>query len=90
MSSSDQIRDVSEEPTRIVARAEFDPKLMAYEYWGMMLLLLATGIGLAVMPFWALGLGQWRGRRYYESLSCVATERTLEFGRSGGARRKPP
>ncbi len=54
---------------------------MAYEYWGVLLALVATVIGIAAVPFWVLGLGQWRSRRYFESLSCVLTERTLEFGK---------
>ena len=81
MSFGDRGREVSEPASRVVARAEFDRKLMAYEFWSVLLVLLATVFGIVAIPFWALGFGQWRSRRYFESLSCVLTERTLEFGK---------
>ncbi len=81
MSSFHQKSEAGEPASRVVAHAEFDPKLKAYEFWGFVLVMVATVIGIAAIPFWVLGFGQWRSRRYFESLSCVLTERTLEFGK---------
>ncbi len=45
----------------------------------MAFILTLTIIGIPLLIFWFLGLGQYISRRYYENLKCKLTDRHLEF-----------
>lgn len=71
-----------EEPREmVVCAAEFDRKWKTYFFLKSLLVLIATILGILVAPFWALGFGQWYGRRYFEGLRCVLHERSLVVSR---------
>ncbi len=58
------------------AEARFDPKLKTYFFLYGVWVLTISVVGLIVLPFW-LALGYLWARRYYESLACLLTERSL-------------
>ncbi len=61
----------------ILCRAEFDEKWKTYWFLQIMLICLATVVGIVLVPFWLLGWGAWYCRRYYENLHCTLYERSL-------------
>ncbi len=65
----------------VLYEAEFDEKWKTYWFLQIVLILLATVAGIAVLPFWFLGWGAWYCRRYYENLRCTLFERSLVVGR---------
>lgn len=64
----------------VLMEGSFDPKLKAYlfSYWA--LLLAATGVGILLLPIWAV-VGTWWARAHYNALGCRLTERTVEVRR---------
>lgn len=64
---------------KVLKTATFNPGIKRYIFIGFSVLLFITGIGIFVLIFWLLGVGQWYSRKYYESLQCVLTEKRLEF-----------
>jgi putative membrane protein len=67
---------------RILKRAAFDARLPTYYLFVSCFTLLVSFIGIPLLPFWVLGLGQYVHRRQYESLESELTARTLNL-RSG-------
>ena len=61
----------------ILRRAVFDEKLRAYWFWQGAFVLLVTVAGIPFLPVWFLGYGQFIGRKQFERLQCVLTERSL-------------
>ncbi len=62
---------------KIIAKAEFSDKLKLYMYLGGHLILLATIVGIPLIPIWFfVGMG-WAQRRF-NALSCVLTEKSLQ------------
>lgn len=59
--------------------ASFNPRIKNYMWITGALFLLVTIIGIPLIPFWLLGLGQYYSRRYYEHLSCTLTGQHLQF-----------
>lgn len=41
--------------------------------------MLISVIGIVLLPFWLLGIGQWWSRHYFQKLQCELTERSLHF-----------
>jgi putative membrane protein len=62
----------------VLERAEFDPKLRLYLVLQGAGILVATIVGIVLLPFWAV-VGPFWARRYYERLECALTERTLTY-----------
>ena len=54
----------------------FSPKLKIYFLALKTLLLLATIIGIALLPFWAF-FGPWWARRHYENLRLEVNDRSV-------------
>lgn len=67
------MRDTDE----LLTAARFDDKLRTYWYLQFALILLATVVGILILPIWLLGWGQWYARRNFEMLMCELHERTL-------------
>lgn len=61
----------------ILARAEFDEKLKLYWYLQWIIAMVATVIGVLLVPVWLLGWGKWYTVRAFDALECVLTERSL-------------
>jgi uncharacterized membrane protein YdbT with pleckstrin-like domain len=59
-------------------KAEFDPKLKAYTYYGTALILTITIVGILILPFWLI-FGRIYVNRYYDNLHCELTSRALHF-----------
>jgi membrane protein YdbS with pleckstrin-like domain len=42
-------------------------------------IMLATVIGIVLIPFWFFGVGQWWAQHYYDKLECELTEQSIRF-----------
>lgn len=63
----------------VILKAEFNPIIRNYILMTGTFFLLLTVIGIPLLIFWLFGLGQYFGKRYYESLYCELTTRHLRF-----------
>ncbi len=61
----------------LLTAARFEGKLRTYWFLQVVLLCVATVVGIVILPIWLLGLGQWYVRRSFEMLKCELHERTL-------------
>lgn len=61
----------------LLTAARFEDKLRTYWFLQVVLLCVATVVGIVILPIWLLGLGQWYVRRSFEMLKCELHERTL-------------
>ena len=61
----------------LLTAARFDDKLRTYWYVQMVLVFVVTVVGIALLPFWLLGWGQWYVRRSFDALQCDLNERSL-------------
>jgi len=61
-----------------IHKAEFDPILKKYVYYGTALALFASIVGIVVLPFWLI-LGKIYIDRYFDNLYCELTTRALHF-----------
>lgn len=59
--------------------ARFNPLVRPYLVLQGALVLALTIIGLPLLPFWLLGVGQWWARRYYDLLLCELGDTELRF-----------
>lgn len=66
-------------PSDLPVQAEFHPRLHTYLFWYGAFALIASIIGIVLLPIWVLGYGQWYARRYVELMECELTERHLRF-----------
>ena len=64
---------------RILRRVQFDERLPRYFLIMSVFGLTISVIGIPLIPFWILGLGQYVHRRQYDSLESELTERTLNI-----------
>lgn len=63
----------------IVKKAEFNPKIIPYTFWGTLIVLFLTIAGILFIPIWVLGFGQWMSKRVYKSLECELTAKNIRF-----------
>ena len=63
----------------VLERAEFDPKLRTYWFWNAVFVLVASIVGIVVLPFWILGFGQWWTRRQFRAMEAELCERSLNY-----------
>ena len=61
----------------LLTAARFDDKLKTYWYLHVVLISVATIVGVVILPIWLLGWGNWYVRRSFEALKCEMHERTL-------------
>ncbi|MCG8576012.1 MAG: PH domain-containing protein [Flavobacteriales bacterium] len=64
---------------KVIAKAQFNPKIKSYILVIMGLFFSITLFGIPLAIVWFLGLGQWISRKFYESLECELNERHLEY-----------
>ena len=69
---------MSVEP-QVIFNASFNPRIKGYYFWMGVLFLFFTLIGIPFLIFWILGLGQFWGKRYYQSLECDLTTKHLRY-----------
>lgn len=63
---------------QVLATASFEPVLKTYVYISVSIAMLATIVGIIVIPFWLI-LGRVYVNRYFENLECKLTTRSLYF-----------
>lgn len=61
--------------------ATFNPRVKTYIFLVAMFYLIVSGIGILVLPFWLLGLGQWLSEKFYHTLECQLTTKNLRFSK---------
>jgi len=61
----------------LLTAARFDDKLRTYWFLQVVLICVATIVGIVILPIWFLGWGRWYVRRSFEALKCEMHERTL-------------
>ena len=66
-------------PEVIIQKAEFNPKIKRYLLIVVAFVMFTTIIGIPILLFWFLGLGQYICRRYYDNLTCRLTDRHLIY-----------
>jgi len=64
---------------KIIEKAAFNPKIRLYILLTIGFFLFISLIGIPLLIFWFLGLGQYVGKRFYENLECQLTTRHLEY-----------
>ncbi len=63
-----------------IVEARFSPKLKVYFWINGALILIATVVGIVLLPVW-LFVGAWWASRSYAALSCRLTERSVVIGK---------
>ncbi len=64
---------------KIIQQAEFNPIIRRYIFWVGFFGLIGSVIGIVLLPFWILGLGQYFGKRYFKRLECTLTDKHLDY-----------
>ena len=70
-----------ENSNRIIHQAVFNINFKSYIFFIVLFFLFASVIGIVVIPFWVLGLGQWLSGKYFKTLRCTLTEKQLQFSK---------
>lgn len=65
----------------ILNQATFNPKVITYIFFVVLFFLITSIIGWIVIPFWILGLGQWLSGKYFKTLMCELSNKTLRFSK---------
>ncbi len=60
-------------------KAQFNELVKPYMMLYVASIFLATVVGIVLLPFWFLGVGQWWSRHYYDKLECELTETAIRF-----------
>lgn len=60
-------------------KVQFNPIIRTYLLLQVAFFLLISVIGIALLPIWLLGVGQWWSGHYFKKLECELTERSLRF-----------
>lgn len=60
-------------------KVSFNPIIRTYLLFYVAFFMLISVIGIVLLPFWFLGIGQWWSRHYFQKLQCELTERSLHF-----------
>ncbi len=65
----------------ILNQATFNTKVKAYIFFVVLFFLITSVIGILLIPFWILGLGQLISAKYFKTLSCQITNKNLKFSK---------
>jgi len=60
-------------------KAQFNELVKPYMMLYVGFFIFITFIGIILLPFWFLGVGQWWSRHYYAKLECELTETAIRF-----------
>ncbi len=72
---------------RTLIEAEFNPKVRGYWLLSGTVILIATIVGIVLLPIWWI-IGQWVTQRYLDRMTCTLTERSLKVERGILVRRE--
>ncbi len=70
---------MNQDMNQLPIKVQFNPIIRTYLLLYIAFFLLVSVIGIVLLPFWLLGLGQWWSRHYFQKLSGELTERSLHF-----------
>ncbi len=65
----------------IIRDATFNPAVKTYIFFVVLFFLVISIIGLLILPFWVLGLGQWLSKKFFHTLKCQITSKNLKFSK---------
>ncbi len=65
----------------ILKEATFSPSVKTYIFFVVLFFLCSSIVGIVLVPFWILGLGQWMSGKYFKTLSCQITNKNLKFSK---------
>lgn len=65
----------------ILLEATFSPKVKMYIFIVVLFYLFISFIGIILIPFWLLGLGQWLSAKFFNTLKCQLTNKNLRFSK---------
>ncbi len=65
----------------ILNTATFNPKVKTYIFLIVLFYLTVSFIGIPIIPFWLLGLGQWLSAKFFSTLKCQLTNKNLTFSK---------
>jgi putative membrane protein len=66
---------------KLIKAATFNPKVKTYIFLVVLFYLCVSFIGLILVPFWLLGLGQFISGKFFKTLKCELTEKNLRFAK---------
>jgi putative membrane protein len=66
---------------KILIKASFDEKVKTYIFLVVIFYLIITVFGIALLPVWLLGFGQWVSNKFYHTLKCELSEKNLYFSK---------
>lgn len=73
---------MQEQPSRTKAQtlveAQFNPRIKTYINASVLLIMFITIVGIVLIPFWLI-FGRMYLKRYFDSLFCELTTRSLKF-----------
>lgn len=69
------------EENQIIREATFNPKVKTYIFIVVAFYLLISFIGIPILPFWLLGLGQWLSNKFFHTLKCQLSYKHLKFSK---------
>jgi putative membrane protein len=70
-----------EDQNPVLKKAVFNPAFKTYIFLIVLFYLLVSVIGILIIPFWLLGLGQWLSGLYFKTLKCELSEKNLYFSK---------
>jgi uncharacterized membrane protein YdbT with pleckstrin-like domain len=65
----------------VLREASLSPRVKTYIFFVVLGVLFSTIIGIALVPIWIFGLGQWLSGKYFRTLSCQITNKNLKFSK---------
>ena len=65
----------------ILKEATLSPRVRTYIFFVVLSFLIGSIIGILLVPFWLLGLGQYMSGLYFKTLSCQITNKNLKFSK---------
>lgn len=65
----------------ILKTATFNPKVKTYIFLVVTFYLIVTIAGLVLLPLWLFGFGQWLSKKFFHTLECHLTSKTLRFSK---------
>ena len=65
----------------ILKKASFNPKVKTYIFLVVLFYLCISIIGLAIVPVWIFGFGQWLSNKFFHTLNCQLSSKNLKFAK---------
>lgn len=65
----------------LLKTASFNPKVKTYIFLVVLFYLCISIIGLAILPVWIFGFGQWLSNKFFNTLNCQLSTKNLKFAK---------